>query len=111
MSSANLVERFAEIVVAQNQALLGGELAKFNRLFRQMMDIANELKAREGDQRRLLLELFTFPNMQVRVQVAKLTLAIAPSKHGNSLKQSRTRIGCLRPEMPACRFRFSTAVC
>ncbi|HXO72772.1 MAG TPA: DUF2019 domain-containing protein [Bradyrhizobium sp.] len=52
MSSANLVERFAEIVVAQDQALLGGEHAKFNRLFRQMMDIANELKAREGDQRR-----------------------------------------------------------
>jgi hypothetical protein len=78
MSSANLVERFAEIVVAQDQALLGGEHAKFNRLFRQMMDIANELKAREGDQRRLLLELFTFPNMQVRVQAAKLTLAIAP---------------------------------
>jgi hypothetical protein len=78
MSSANLVERFAEIVVAQDQALLGGEHSKFNRLFRQMMDIANELKAREGDQRRLLLELFTFPNMQVRVQAAKLTLAIAP---------------------------------
>ena len=43
-----------------------------------MMDVANELKGREGDQRRLLLELFTFPNMQVRVQAAKLTLAVAP---------------------------------
>jgi hypothetical protein len=78
MSSANLIERFAEIVVAQDQALLGGEHSKFNRLFRQMMDVANELKGREGDQRRLLLELFTFPNMQVRVQAAKLTLAVAP---------------------------------
>jgi hypothetical protein len=78
MSSANLVERFAEIVVAQDQALLGGETTKFNRLFGQMMDVANELKGREGDQRRLLLELFTFPNMQVRVQAAKLTLAVAP---------------------------------
>lgn len=78
MSSKNLVERFAEIVVAQDQALLGGETTKFNRLFRQMMDVANELKGREGDQRRLLLDLFTFPNMQVRVQAAKLTLAVAP---------------------------------
>jgi hypothetical protein len=78
MSSKNLVERFAEIVVAQDRALLGGEITKFNRLFRQMMDIADELKRREGDQRRLLLELFTFPNMQVRVQAAKLTLAVAP---------------------------------
>jgi len=78
MSSTNLVERFAEIVVAQDQALLAGEITKFNRLFRQMMDVANELKAREGDQRRLLLALFNFPNMQVRVQAAKLTLAVAP---------------------------------
>jgi hypothetical protein len=78
MSSTNLVERFAEIVVAQDQALLAGEITRFNRLFRQMMDVANELKAREGDQRRLLLALFNFPNMQVRVQAAKLTLAVAP---------------------------------
>jgi hypothetical protein len=78
MSSHDLIDRFAQIVVAQDRALLGGEITKFNRLFRQMMDIANELKGREGDQRRLLLELFTFPNMQVRVQAAKLTLAVAP---------------------------------
>jgi len=78
MRSNDLVDRFAKIVVAQDQALLAGELSKFNRLFRQMMDVANELKGREGDQRRLLLQLFEFPNMQVRLQAAKLTLAVAP---------------------------------
>src|SRR3954468_3623552 len=78
MISKDLVERFAEIVVAQDRALLGRETTKFNRLFRQMMDVANELKSREGDQRRLLLQLFDFPNMQVRLQAAKLTLAVAP---------------------------------
>ena len=72
-SSKDLVEHFTEIVVAQDRALLGGETTKFNRLFRQMMDVANELKGREGDQRRLLLQLFDFPNMQVRLQAAKLT--------------------------------------
>src|SRR3954452_24299163 len=86
MSSRNLVERFAEIVVAQDQALLAGEITKFNRLFRQMMDVANELKAREGDQRRLLLALFNFPNMQVRVQAAKLTLAVAPAEARKQLE-------------------------
>jgi hypothetical protein len=80
MSSKDLVERFTEIVVAQDRALLGGETAKFNRLFGQMMDVANELKSREGDQRRLLLQLFDFPNMQVRLQAAKLTLAVAPGE-------------------------------
>src|SRR5436190_20032966 len=77
-SSKDLVEHFTEIVVAQDRALLGGVTTKFNRLFRQMMDVANELKGREGDQRRLLLQLFEFPNMQVRLQAAKLTLAVAP---------------------------------
>jgi len=78
MTSKDLVERFTEIVVAQDRALLGDEITKFNDLFRQMMDVANELKGREGDQRRLLLQLFEFPNMQVRLQAAKLTLAVAP---------------------------------
>jgi hypothetical protein len=78
MRSIDLVDRFAEIVVAQDRALLAGERTKFNRLFRQMMDVANELKSREGDQRGLLLQLFDFPNMQVRLQAAKLTLAVAP---------------------------------
>jgi hypothetical protein len=78
MSSMDLVKRFAQIVVAQDVALLGGERSKFNRLFQQMMDVTNELKVREGDQRRLLMELYNYPNMQVRVQAAKLTLAVAP---------------------------------
>ena len=46
MTTSDLVERFAQIGVAQDRALLGGEIAKFNRLFQQMMDVANELKAR-----------------------------------------------------------------
>lgn len=78
MSSADLVERFAQIVVAQDVALLGGKRSTFNRLFQQMMDVTNELKVREGDQRRLLMKLYDYPNMQVRVQAAKLTLAVAP---------------------------------
>jgi hypothetical protein len=78
MTAKGLVELFAQIVVAQDRALLGRERAKFNRLYQQMEDVANELKTREGDQRRLLVELFNFPNMQVRVQAAKLTLAVAP---------------------------------
>jgi hypothetical protein len=78
MTAKDLVELFAQIVVAQDRALLGRERAKFNRLFDQMMNVTNELKGREGDQRRLLVELFSFPNMQVRIQAAKLTLAVAP---------------------------------
>jgi hypothetical protein len=43
-----------------------------------MKDIHDELKRRPGDQRRILVQLFGFPNMHVRLQAAKLTLAVAP---------------------------------
>ena len=78
MSAADLVERFGLIVAAQDEALLGGETTKFNRLYGRMMDVVNELKSRTGDQRVRLLQLFSHPNMQVRLQAAKLTMAVAP---------------------------------
>ena len=78
MSAADLVERFGQIVVAQDEALLGGETTKFKRLYGQMMGVVDELKSREGDQRVELLKLFHYPNMQVRLQAARLTMAVAP---------------------------------
>jgi hypothetical protein len=86
MSTADLVKSFADIAVAQDEASLGGQIAKFNRLFDKMMDVSNELKRREGDQRILLLELFKHPNVQVRLQAAKLTLAVAPVEARVQLK-------------------------
>lgn len=80
MTVRDLVERFALIGVAQDQALLGGEIAKFNRLFDQMSDVSNELKSRPGDQRRALMVLYNYPNIQVRLKAAKHTLAVAPTE-------------------------------
>ena len=78
MTVDDLVDLFARIVGAQDESLLVGEYAKFNKLFGRMMDVATELKNRDGDQRPALLQLFEHPNMQVRLQAAKLTLAVAP---------------------------------
>jgi ParB-like chromosome segregation protein Spo0J len=78
IGTADLVLRFAQIGVAQDEALLGGEIAKFNRLFDLMADVSNELKRRDGDQRRALIALYKHPNMQVRLKAAKHTLAVAP---------------------------------
>ncbi len=78
MNTDDLVELFAQIVEAQDEALLGEENAKFKRLFGRMMEVSDELKSRDGDQRRHLVQLFDSPSMQVRLQVAKLTLAVAP---------------------------------
>jgi hypothetical protein len=78
VSTEDLVDRFAQIGVEQDQALLGGQIAKFNRLFELMSDVSNELKARTGDHRRSLVRLYEYPNMQVRLKAAKHTLAVLP---------------------------------
>lgn len=78
MSVADLVQRFAVITREQDMVLLEGCIAKFNKLFEDMKKIHDELKTRPGDQRRALMQLYDFPNMQVRLQAAKLTLAVAP---------------------------------
>jgi len=78
MTTPDLVALFARVVVGQDEALLGNQRARFNRLFDKMSEISNELKSRKGDQRMALLDLFEYPNMQVRLQAAKLTLAVAP---------------------------------
>jgi hypothetical protein len=73
-----LVERFISITLQQSEALLMDELATFNRLFRDMEAVKEELKSRPGDQRRALLRLYDHPNAQVRLKAAKATLAVAP---------------------------------
>jgi Domain of unknown function (DUF2019) len=73
-----LVDRFAEIGIAQDQALLYNEMRTFNKLYRQMKDVDTELRARGEGARRALLRLYNHPNMQVRLQAATRTLAVAP---------------------------------
>jgi hypothetical protein len=73
-----LVDRFAEIGVAQDEAELYGEHKKFRRLFNQMHDVDQELRRRGLQARLALLRLFDHPNMQVRLQAAKWSLGVAP---------------------------------
>jgi len=78
MAVNQLVKRFAELAVEQDNAALANTTGEVNRLFRLLMAISDELKSRAGDQRRALLPLYEHPNLQVRVKAAKATLAIAP---------------------------------
>jgi hypothetical protein len=66
LSTEQLVKRFEEITLAQDEALLDGHLATFGRLFQQMRAVLEELKSRDGDQRGALLPLYEHPNAQVR---------------------------------------------
>ncbi|GAB1716626.1 MAG: hypothetical protein NTAFB05_16680 [Nitrobacter sp.] len=78
MSVDQLVGRFAAITAAQDDALLGHELTKFNRLFDRMLEVLEELKGRPGDQRRALMALYDYPNMQVRLKAAIHTREVLP---------------------------------
>ncbi|TAK50337.1 MAG: DUF2019 domain-containing protein [Xanthobacteraceae bacterium] len=78
MSIDQLIARFAELGVAQDNALLGNEIGRFNRLMDQMRTIVDELKGRLGDQRHALCALYDHKNVQVRLQSARLSLAVAP---------------------------------
>ena len=78
MTVDQLVDRFAEIGIAQDTAELMGEISKFNKLYGQMKDVDTELRARGEEARRALLRLYSHPNMQVRLQAAKKTLAVVP---------------------------------
>jgi hypothetical protein len=79
MSATELVERFAALAVAQYQAELESDIAKQNTSIEQGWAIADELMARAGDQRSALMRLYDHPNVQVRLNAARLTLAVAPT--------------------------------
>ena len=64
-SVQEVVERFVSIGIAQYEALYVGDIGKFNRLYREMEDVRNELKRREGDQRRACCHCSTTPTCKL----------------------------------------------
>jgi hypothetical protein len=82
-----LVDHFAGIAIAQDEALLDRDNVQFSRLYQQMEEVNNELKARAGDQRRALLALYDHPNVQVRLKAADSTLAVEPKVARQKLEE------------------------
>jgi hypothetical protein len=77
-TTEELLARFTALAVRQSEAQMDGDIAGYNRLFRQMTPVVDELKARPGDQRIALRSLYQHPNAQVRLMAAKYTLAVLP---------------------------------
>jgi len=73
-----LVERYAAVGIAQYEAELDSNMRKIKRLIVDIIAIEAELKTREGDGRSALMELYRHPNIQVRLNAARATLAVAP---------------------------------
>ena len=78
MSIEQLVERFVATALEQDRAVRAEKNALFNRLYRQMDAIENELKQRPGDQRRALIHLLKHQNAEVRLRAAFATLTLVP---------------------------------
>jgi hypothetical protein len=75
---SQLVDQFAACALEQFKAELHNEIAKYNRLYDDIVAIKDELKTRAGDQRSALATLFTHPNPQVRLKAAQWSLAVLP---------------------------------
>ena len=80
LTTEQLVDRFVDIALAQDNAMLHGQTAKFNRLYGEMDQVDNELRNRGIEARLRLLALYEHPNAQVRIKAAKRTLGIAPAE-------------------------------
>lgn len=80
MTIDRLVERFAEIGTAQDMAERDDDIGKYNLLYWEADAVEKEIRSRDQDARRTLLQLYDHPNMQVRLNAATATLAVAPEK-------------------------------
>jgi hypothetical protein len=89
LSVADLVERFLSSTLAQYEAELRAETGKYNRLYREMRAIRDELKRRAGDQRRALLPFINHENAQVRLMAASSLLTIVPDRAKKALETVR----------------------
>lgn len=88
-SVQHLVEQFTAIALVQHDASRKYQIARYNRLYDQMMEVENELKSREGDQRRALLPLLASRDIHVRLKAALALLAVAPDSARTVLESIR----------------------
>jgi Domain of unknown function (DUF2019) len=85
----DLVQQFLALTLAQYEARFPSQTSKYNRLYHQMNEVSDELKRREGDQRRALLPLINHENAQVRLMAASSLLTIVPDRAKRALESVR----------------------
>lgn len=74
-----LLERFADIAIAQDEAELYSNIRKVNRLFDRLNEIEMELRGRGDDAALALVEFYNHPNAQVRLASAQRSRDLAPA--------------------------------
>ena len=89
MTAEELVERYVAISLEQYEAEEVDEISRYDRLFGLCRPVEAELRGRDGDQRRALLPLLAHRNLQVRLNAAMDTLAVAPDAARRALETIR----------------------
>jgi hypothetical protein len=89
LTTDELVDRFAELGVAQDKAEVYDETSTYNKLFKEMTSVNQQLRARGLGARLALLKLLSHPNAQVRTQAAIVSLAVAPEAARKALEAIR----------------------
>ena len=78
LSIAQLLDRFVELCLQDEEAANFARVSECNRLVVQISDVKKELQKRPGDQRDALVTFFTHPNLQVRYHAAANLMSIMP---------------------------------
>jgi hypothetical protein len=86
-----LVELFEQIGVQQDEAILFDESDKYEELYLDLDEVDKEIRLRGLRARLDLLRLYEHPNMQVRLNAAKRTLAVSPLQARKLLEQISAR--------------------
>jgi hypothetical protein len=81
-----LVDRFAEIGIAEDAARDADNLAAYKRLYLKISAISDELKARGREARFALTRLYNHPNLQVQLHAAQFSYGVAPEAARKRLK-------------------------
>ena len=89
MTVADLVVRFEDIALKQDEAVLNWDTRRYNKLFREMETVDQELRARGVEARLALTDLHNHPNPEVRLQAAIYTLGVAPVEARRILDEIR----------------------
>ena len=91
MTLSELVSAFRQIALDQSAAVDVNDTRRYNLLYDDYIAIEQELKSREGDQRRALAGLFDDRNAQVRMNAAFSALVVLPDEAKRTLRIIKDR--------------------
>ncbi|MEW6768493.1 MAG: DUF2019 domain-containing protein [Pseudomonadota bacterium] len=80
LSIDQLLARFVELCLDDEQAHDLAKVSVSNRLVYEISDVKKELQKRPGDQRSALIALFKHPNLYVRYHVATNLMSVMPEE-------------------------------